>query len=38
MLIARDTVLCELSDDYIEIAVKRLSGMFADINIIKENL
>ena len=33
---ARDTVLCELSDDYIEIAVKRLSGMFADINIIKE--
>jgi DNA modification methylase len=33
---ARDAVLCELSDDYIEIAVKRLSGMFADINIIKE--
>ena len=33
---ARDTVLCELSDDYIEIAVKRLTNMFTNINIIKE--
>ena len=35
---ARDTVLCELSDDYIKIAVKRLTNMFTNINIIKENL
>ena len=34
----RDTILCELSDDYIEIAVKRLTNMFTSINIIKENL
>ena len=33
---ARDTVLCELSDDYIKIAVKRLTDMFTNINIIKE--
>jgi len=33
---ARDTVLCELSDDYIEIAVKRLTNVFTNINIIKE--
>ena len=32
----RDTVLCELSDDYIKIAVKRLTDMFTNINIIKE--
>ena len=32
----RDTILCELSDDYIEIAVKRLTNMFTNINIIKE--
>jgi site-specific DNA-methyltransferase (adenine-specific) len=34
----RDTILCELSDDYIKIAVKRLTNMFTSINIIKENL
>ncbi len=33
---ARDTVLCELSDDYIEIAVKRLTNVFTNINIIRE--
>jgi len=32
----RNTVLCELSNDYIEIAKKRLDGMFANINVIGE--
>tara|TARA_A100001515_G_scaffold98217_1_gene79128 strand:- start:8277 stop:9458 length:1182 start_codon:yes stop_codon:yes gene_type:complete len=32
----RDTVLCELSDDYIKIAVRRLTNVFTNINIIRE--
>ena len=32
----RDTVLCELSDDYIKIAVRRLTNVFTNINIIGE--